>query len=85
MKILIIEDEQSSADRLRRMLEEAEAQLDPQRFMRVNRQFIISAAAVQKLSTFFLGKMCIHMTDAPNEEIIVSKDKVATVKRWLDS
>ena len=66
-------------------LEEAESQLDPQRFMRVNRQFIISAAAVQKLSTYFLGKMRIHMTAAPDEEIIVSKDGVATVKRWLDS
>lgn len=39
----------------------------------------------QKLSTYFLGKMRIHMTAAPDEEIIVSKDKVATVKRWLDS
>ena len=66
-------------------LEEVESQLAPQRFMRVNRQFIISAAAVQKLSTYFLGKMRIHMTAAPDEEIIVSKDKVATVKRWLDS
>ena len=66
-------------------LEEVESQLDPQRFMRVNRQFIISAAAVQKLSTYFLGKIRIHMTAAPDEEIIVSKDKVATVKRWLDS
>jgi len=66
-------------------LEEVESQLDPQRFMRVNRQYIISAAAVQKLSTYFLGKMRIHMTAAPDEEIIVSKDKVATVKRWLDS
>ena len=66
-------------------LEEVESQLDPQRFMRVNRQFIISATAVQKLSTYFLGKMRIHMNAAPDEEIIVSKDKVATVKRWLDS
>ena len=66
-------------------LEEAESQLDPKRFMRVNRQFIISAAAVQKLSTYFLGKMRIHMIAAPDEEIIVSKDKVSTVKRWLDS
>ena len=56
-------------------LEEVESQLDPQRFMRVNRQFIISAVAVQKLSTYFLGKMRIHMNAAPNEEIIVSKEK----------
>ena len=66
-------------------LEDVEHQLDPQRFMRVNRQFIISAVDVQKLSTYFLGKMRIHMNAAPDEEIIVSKDKVATVKHWLDS
>jgi len=66
-------------------LEEAESQLDPQRFMRVNRQFIVSAAAVSKLSTYFLGKMRIHVTAFPDVEIIISKDKVATVKRWLDS
>ena len=66
-------------------LEEVESQLDPQRFMRVNRQFIISAAAVQKLSPYFLGKMRIHMTATPDEEIIISKEKVAIVKRWLDS
>ena len=66
-------------------LEEAENQLDPQRFMRVNRQFIVSAAAVSKLSTYFLGKMRIHIAAFPDVEVIVSKDKVATVKRWLDS
>ncbi len=66
-------------------LEEAESQLDPQRFMRVNRQFIVSAAAVSKISTYFLGKMRIHVAAFPDVEIIVSKDKVATVKRWLDS
>ena len=66
-------------------LEEIESQLDPQRFMRVNRQFIVNAAAVAKLSTFFLGKMRIHMTAAPDEEIIVSKDKATAVKQWLDS
>ncbi|MCR5455837.1 MAG: LytTR family DNA-binding domain-containing protein [Bacteroidales bacterium] len=66
-------------------LEEAENQLDPQRFMRVNRQFIINAAAVQKLSTYFLGKMRITIANCPDTEIIVSKDKVSAVKRWLDS
>ena len=66
-------------------LEEAENQLDPQRFMRVNRQFIVSAAAVTKLSTHFLGKIRIHVAAFPDTEIIVSKDKVSMVKHWLDS
>ena len=76
---------QGKTHQLSMTLEEAESQLDPQRFMRVNRQFIINAAAVAKLSTYFLGKMRIHVTSFPDAEIIVSKDKVATVKRWLDS
>lgn len=66
-------------------LEEAESQLDPKRFMRVNRQFIVSAAAVTKLSTHFLGKIRIHVAAFPDIEIIVSKDKVSMVKHWLDS
>ncbi len=66
-------------------LEEAESQLDPKRFMRVNRQFIVSAAAVTKLSAHFLGKIRIHVTAFPDTEIIVSKDKVNMVKHWLDS
>lgn len=66
-------------------LEEAESQLDPQRFMRVNRQFIVNAAAVTKLSTYFLGKIRIHVAAFPDTEIIVSKDKVSMVKHWLDS
>ena len=66
-------------------LDEADSQLDPHRFMRVNRQFIVNAGAVEKASTYFLGKIRIHMKSYPDVEIIVSKDKVATVKRWLNS
>lgn len=66
-------------------LEEAEGQLDPQRFLRVNRQYIINATAVEKLSIWFLGKMRIYLKGYPDEEIIVSKEKASSVKRWLDS
>lgn len=66
-------------------LDQAEKELDPQRFMRVNRQFIVSAAAVEKLSNWFLGKMRVHLKGYPLAEIIVSKEKATSVKKWLDS
>ncbi|MBR5404293.1 MAG: response regulator transcription factor [Bacteroidales bacterium] len=66
-------------------LEEAETQLDPRRFLRANRQYIINAAAVEKLSAWFQGKIRIFLKGYPDEEIIVSKDKATAVKRWLDS
>lgn len=66
-------------------LDEIESQLDPQRFMRVNRQYIVNAVAVDKLSAWFQGKLRIYLKGYPDEEIVVSKDKVSSVKRWLDS
>ena len=65
-------------------LDQAEKEMDPQRFMRVNRQFIVNIAAVEKLSNWFLGKMRVHLKGYPETEIIVSKEKAPTVKRWLD-
>lgn len=65
-------------------LDELEKQLDPERFMRVNRQYIVSAAAVEKLSSYFLGKMRVHLKGYPDTEVIVSREKVSAVKRWLD-
>ena len=65
-------------------LDELEKQLDPERFMRVNRQYIVSAASVEKLSSYFLGKMRVHLKGYPDTEVIVSREKVSVVKRWLD-
>ena len=66
-------------------LDEVESQLNPQRFMRVNRQYIVGASAVDKISTWFQGKLRIYLKGFPDDEIIVSKEKVPAVKRWLDS
>lgn len=65
-------------------LDELEKQLDPERFMRVNRQYIVSAAAVEKLSAHFFGKMRVHLKGYPDTEVVVSREKVSAVKRWLD-
>ena len=65
-------------------LDELEKQLDPERFMRVNRKYVVSAAVVEKLSAYFLGKMRIHLKGYPDTEVIVSREKVSAVKRWLD-
>ena len=64
-------------------LDELTKQLDPVQFMRVNRQFIVHATDVQKLSALFFGKVCVHIKSYPDLEIVVSKDKAASVKRWL--
>lgn len=70
---------------LSQTLEELEMQLNPERFMRVNRQYIVCVDAVESMAVHFLGKMRLHMHGFPNTEIFVSRAKVPQVKKWLDS
>ena len=64
-------------------LDELEKQLDPRYFMRVNRQYIVHASDVLKLSLLFMGKIRVHIKSYPNLEITVSKEKASSVKKWL--
>lgn len=66
-------------------LEELEKQLNPHCFMRVNRQYIVQASDVMKLSTLFHGKLRVHIGSFPDIEITVSRDKASSVKKWLGS
>lgn len=65
-------------------MDELEQQLDPSRFFRANRQYIISAERVQFIGNYFGGKLVVHPTGYPSTQIIVSKEKSQRLKDWLD-
>jgi len=64
-------------------LDELESQVDPQVFFRANRQFLITRASVVELEAYFNGRLLAHLRPAAREEVIVSKLRVADLKRWL--
>lgn len=65
-------------------LDELEQQLDPARFFRANRQYIINAERVNFIGNYFGGKLIIHPMGYPSTQIIVSKEKSQRLKDWLD-
>lgn len=65
-------------------MDELERQLDPARFFRANRQYIICIDAIQHLGNYFGGKLILRMHAYPATEIIVSKEKAQRFKAWLD-
>ena len=70
---------------MNKKLEDIEAELNPQEFLRVNRQFILNKAAVTKIKFYFNGKLIV-LTQPPSEErIVVSKGKASAVKEWLNA
>ncbi|WP_045689854.1 LytR/AlgR family response regulator transcription factor [Hymenobacter sp. AT01-02] len=65
-------------------LEQLENLLDPAQFFRLNRQFIAQLPAVQRLHPHFNGKLLLDLHPAPSEEVLVSREKAAAVKSWLE-
>ncbi|MES2418758.1 MAG: LytTR family transcriptional regulator DNA-binding domain-containing protein [Bacteroidota bacterium] len=65
-------------------LDELMKQLDNEDFYRANRQFIVSLKAIATI--YIYGKNQLKLITAPKSptEVIISKNKVASFKQWLD-
>lgn len=64
-------------------LDEIEGETDPRSFFRVNRQFIINYGHIEKVHTWFSGKLKVQVQPAAYEEIIVSRLRANDFKKWL--
>lgn len=65
-------------------LDELEELLDPEQFYRANRQFIIHLSAVMDYKSHYTGKLYVHLEGHPTTEIIVSREKAASFKKWFE-
>ena len=64
-------------------LEQAMSQLDPDRFIRANKQFILSRDTIVKVSVRFDSRLHITTGVPAPETIFVSKNKAAEFKSWM--
>jgi len=65
-------------------LDALEADCDAQHFFRVNRQFVINIEAIMEISVYMSTRLKIKLQRFTEEEIIVSREKVAAFKKWLN-
>lgn len=64
-------------------LDEIEKVIDPKLFFRANRQFIVSAPAVEKINFWFSSKLKVDIKPDPGEEVIISREKSMTFRKWM--
>jgi DNA-binding LytR/AlgR family response regulator len=64
-------------------LEELESLVDPLQFFRLNRQFIAQITAIQKIHTYFNGKLIVELRPETAQEVLVSREKAPAFKAWL--
>lgn len=64
-------------------LDELEQQLDPHKFFRANRQYILNNSCIEEIHTWFNGKLKVTVKPKPDEEVIVSRERAGEFKEWL--
>ena len=65
-------------------LEKLVNELDPNKFFRVNRQFIVGIQSIDKMYTWTKSRIKIDLNPASKQEIIVSVERSPEFKKWLD-
>lgn len=65
-------------------VEELAERLDPQRFYRINRKFIVSVESIGKIHSWFNSRLRLDLTPPAEPEVIVSRERVHDFKAWLN-
>lgn len=65
-------------------MEQTESMVDPKLFFRLNRKFIATITSISDIITYSNSRLKVILTNCQNQDILISRDKVADFKAWLD-
>lgn len=57
--------------------------VDPKKFFRVSRQFVVSLNSIQMIHSLSAGKLKLDLVPRSKHEVFVSGDRVSAFKEWL--
>lgn len=66
-------------------LDQLEEILQPKEFFRINRKIIIHIKSIEKVDTYFNGRLAISSRQLEEDKRIVSRERVNDFKKWLDN
>ena len=64
-------------------LDELQGQLDPEKFYRANRQFIVHFQSISVVHKYHNGKLLLDLTPKTDDQVIVSAEKASPFKHWM--
>jgi DNA-binding LytR/AlgR family response regulator len=69
--------------RLDHTLDEIENMINPDKFFRANRQFIISRESIKDIDLWFNSKLSVNLKNDPSGKIVISKARAGEFKKWF--
>jgi len=64
-------------------MDELEDMLNPQDNFRVSRSFYVSIACISKIDDYFGNRLILQLQPATDKEVLVSREKVMSFKKWM--
>lgn len=65
-------------------LEQVENLVDPARFFKINRKYMITINATEDIITYSNSRLKIELKQSDDQDVIVAREKVKQFKKWLD-
>jgi DNA-binding LytR/AlgR family response regulator len=67
-------------------MEKLEAHLDPENFFRLSRKYIVNIDAIEQVKPYYNSRLKLQVKGASqNEEIIISRERVADFRLWAEA
>jgi two-component system, LytTR family, response regulator LytT len=64
-------------------IDELETFVDPKKYFRINRQFLIAIDSVKNIHNYFNGRILLHLVPEADKEVIISRERVNDFKDWM--
>jgi two-component system LytT family response regulator len=65
-------------------LEQLEELLDPGRYFRISRKYIVSVDAIDDIITYSGSRLKLRIRNCPDDDVFVSRERVQQFKEWLN-
>lgn len=83
-RVTFIQTKEGKKFVLDQTLEQIENQIDPNLFFRLNRKYLCSFPSISDIFTYSNSRLKVKLSECSDEDIIVSREKTADFKTWLD-
>jgi DNA-binding LytR/AlgR family response regulator len=66
-------------------LEQIQNVINPGKFFRINRKFIVNADLISDIVSYYSNRLLLKLeNNEKNDELVVSREKVSAFKKWMD-
>jgi DNA-binding LytR/AlgR family response regulator len=82
---VFLNDNQGKDNDVDYSLEQLQSMLDPRKFFRINRECIVNIDAIALMHSYSSSRLQLNLKNKEKSDLfVVSRDKVAEFKRWID-